>query len=84
MGGTVPITAIFREMLGMDSLTHGLAMPDEDVHAPNEFFRLSSLDEGLRSWPMLLSELGGLSASDFAPFRHPTAPDLPFSRPLTA
>jgi len=81
MGGTVPITAIFREMLGMDSLTYGLAMPDEDVHAPNEFFRLSSLDEGLRSWPMLLSELGALSASDFAPFRHPAAPDglAPFS-----
>ena len=73
MGGTVPITAIFREMLGMDALTYGLAMPDEDVHAPNEFFRLSSLDEGLRSWPMLLSELGELSATDFAPFRHPAA-----------
>jgi acetylornithine deacetylase/succinyl-diaminopimelate desuccinylase-like protein len=74
MGGAAPITAIFREMLGMDSLTYGLAMPDEDAHAPNEFFRLSSLDEGLRSWPVLMSELGQLSASDFAPFRHPVAP----------
>jgi acetylornithine deacetylase/succinyl-diaminopimelate desuccinylase-like protein len=69
-GGTLPITAIFREMLGIDSLAYGLAMPDEDVHAPNEFFRLASLDEGLRSWPMLLSELGKLTAADFAPFRH--------------
>jgi acetylornithine deacetylase/succinyl-diaminopimelate desuccinylase-like protein len=69
-GGTLPITAIFREMLGIDSLAYGLAMPDEDVHAPNEFFRLSSLDEGLQSWPMLLSELGALKAADFAPFRH--------------
>jgi acetylornithine deacetylase/succinyl-diaminopimelate desuccinylase-like protein len=69
-GGTLPITAVFREMLGIDSLAYGLAMPDEDVHAPNEFFRLSSFDEGLRSWPMLLSALGALSAADFAPFRH--------------
>jgi len=69
-GGTLPITAIFREMLGIDTLAYGLAMPDEDVHAPNEFFRLSSLDEGLQSWPMLLSELGQLTAADFAPFRH--------------
>ena len=69
-GGTLPITAIFREMLGIDTLAYGLAMPDEDVHAPNEFFRLSSLDEGLRSWPMLLSALGLLTAADFAPFRH--------------
>jgi hypothetical protein len=44
-------------------------MPDENIHAPNEFFRLSSLDEGLRSWPALFTELGTLSAADFAPFR---------------
>ena len=69
-GGTLPISAIFREMLGIDTLAYGLAMPDEDVHAPNEFFHLSSFDEGLKSWPMLLSELGGLSAAEFAPFRH--------------
>jgi acetylornithine deacetylase/succinyl-diaminopimelate desuccinylase-like protein len=69
-GGTLPISAIFREMLGIDTLTYGLAMPDEDIHAPNEFFRLSSLDEGLRSWPMLLTELGKLSAADFAAFHH--------------
>jgi len=59
-GGTIPITAIFKERLGIDTLTFGFAMPDEDVHAPNEFFRLSSLEEGLRAWPMLLSELGAL------------------------
>ena len=41
-----------------------LAMPDEDVHAPNEFFRLSSFDEGLRTWPMLLSALGALTPGE--------------------
>jgi acetylornithine deacetylase/succinyl-diaminopimelate desuccinylase-like protein len=69
-GGTLPVSAIFRELLGIDTLAYGLAMPDEDVHAPNEFFRLSSFDEGLRSWPMLLTALGALDASAFAPFRH--------------
>jgi acetylornithine deacetylase/succinyl-diaminopimelate desuccinylase-like protein len=59
-----------RKLLGIDTLSVGLAMPDEDVHAPSEFFRLSSFDEGLRSWPMLLSELGTLTAADFTPFRH--------------
>ncbi len=69
-GGTLPISAIFRDMLGIDTLGYGLAMPDEDVHAPNEFFRLSSFDEGLKTWPMLLTELGSLTDKDFAPFRH--------------
>lgn len=58
IGGTLPVTAIFREMLGLDTLMFGFAMPDEDIHAPNEFFRLSSLEEGLRAWPLLLTELG--------------------------
>ena len=65
LGGTVPIMTIFSEQLGMDSLMFGLASPDEDAHAPNEFFRLSSLDEGLRLWPLLLTELGTLPASAF-------------------
>jgi len=64
-GGTIPITAIFKEMLGMDSMTFGLAKPDEDVHAPNEFFRLDSFDRGLATWPMLLTALGQLSPEDF-------------------
>jgi len=48
-------------MLGLDTLMFGFAMPDEDIHAPNEFFRLSSLEEGLRAWPALLSEIGKVS-----------------------
>ncbi len=54
-----------RAALGMESMTFGLAMPDEDVHAPNEFFRLSSFDAGLKTWPMLLTELGKLTPEDF-------------------
>jgi acetylornithine deacetylase/succinyl-diaminopimelate desuccinylase-like protein len=61
----VPITTLFQERLGIDSLMFGLASPDEDAHAPNEFFRLSSLAEGLRLWPMILSELGTMRAADF-------------------
>jgi len=63
-GGTIPITALFQERLGFDTLIFGFAMPDEDVHAPNEFFRLSSLDEGLRTFPLLLTELGKLKPED--------------------
>jgi hypothetical protein len=44
-------------MLGLDTLMFGFNLPDEDVHAPNEFFRLSSIDEGLRGWTLLLASL---------------------------
>jgi acetylornithine deacetylase/succinyl-diaminopimelate desuccinylase-like protein len=65
LGGTVPITTLFKEQLGIDSLMFGLASADEDAHAPNEFFRLASLEEGLRLWPLLLTELGRMPATAF-------------------
>jgi acetylornithine deacetylase/succinyl-diaminopimelate desuccinylase-like protein len=57
LGATVPITAILKETMGLDTLMFGFNLPDEPVHAPNEFFRLESLEKGLRAWPMLLREL---------------------------
>ena len=52
-------------MLGLDTLAFGFAMPDEDAHAPNEFFRISSLHDGLRAWPPLLAELARYKPGDF-------------------
>ena len=37
LGATVPITSVFKETLGIDTLMFGFNLPDEDVHAPNEF-----------------------------------------------
>ena len=58
LGATVPITAIFKQTLGIDTLMLDYNLPDEDVHAPNEFFRLKSIQEGARAWTHLLAELG--------------------------
>jgi len=57
LGASVPVTALFKETLGIDTLMFGFNLPDEDVHAPNEFFRLSSIDAGLRGWTLLLTAL---------------------------
>ncbi len=65
LGSSIPITAIFKETLGLDTLTFGLASPDDDVHAPNEFFRLTSLAEGLELWPRLLAELARFKPEEF-------------------
>jgi len=69
LGATVPITAVFKAMLGIDTLMFGFNLPDEDVHAPNEFFHLDSIPLGLRGWAMLLTELGQLRPADFDAFR---------------
>ncbi|WP_119274416.1 dipeptidase [Taklimakanibacter deserti] len=50
MGATIPIGLIFREALGAETIFFSFSTADEDYHAPNEFFRLSRLDEGVRAW----------------------------------
>lgn len=65
LGATVPITAIFKEMLGIDTLMFGFNLPDEPVHAPNEFFRIESIAKGLRAWPLLLRELATFEPNAF-------------------
>lgn len=65
LGASVPITSIFKEMMGIDTLMFGFNLPEEPVHAPNEYFRVESIAKGLRAWPLLLRELGGYAPGDF-------------------
>ncbi len=65
LAATVPITAVFKQLLGIETLMFGFGLPDEDVHAPNEFFRLSSLPLGLEGWVMLLAALGEVALEAF-------------------
>jgi len=50
MGGTLPVSALFRRVLGIDTVYFSFSTADEDFHAPNEFFRLSRFRDGLAAW----------------------------------
>jgi acetylornithine deacetylase/succinyl-diaminopimelate desuccinylase-like protein len=54
MGATLPMTDIIARELGIHTVMFSFATSDEDYHAPNEFFRLASLDQGLSAWVTLL------------------------------
>jgi len=66
LGATVPITALFKQLLGIETLMFAFGLPDEDVHAPNEFFHLSSVPLGLEAWVLMLDELGRIDPAAFA------------------
>jgi acetylornithine deacetylase/succinyl-diaminopimelate desuccinylase-like protein len=57
MGATIPIGDIFHRVLGIDTVFFSFATADEDYHAPNEFFRLSSYERGLVAWTRFLRRL---------------------------
>ena len=50
MGATVPIMELFKRHMGIDTVYFSFSTSDEDYHAPNEFFRVNRLYEGLEAW----------------------------------
>jgi acetylornithine deacetylase/succinyl-diaminopimelate desuccinylase-like protein len=45
-GASVPITELFQRLLGLDGVLMGFGLPDDNLHAPNEHFRLDHLWRG--------------------------------------
>ena len=62
MGGTVPIAELFQRHMNLDTVFFSFSTADEDFHAPNEFFRIHRLHEGLEAWARYWSILGKASA----------------------
>jgi acetylornithine deacetylase/succinyl-diaminopimelate desuccinylase-like protein len=48
LGGTLPLLAILAER-GVPTIVSGFVLPDDAIHAPNESYRLESLELGERS-----------------------------------
>jgi len=58
MGGTIPVCVLFLRSLGAPTVVFAFGLDDERVHAPNEFFRLSSFELGQTAYCRILERLG--------------------------
>jgi acetylornithine deacetylase/succinyl-diaminopimelate desuccinylase-like protein len=56
-GGSIPIIKDMQDILGADSLLLGLALPDCQIHAPNENYYIENFESGIRMSQVLLDEL---------------------------
>jgi len=57
-GGSIPIIQSIKDILGVDSLLLGLALPDCQIHAPNESFTITNFQAGIKLNRFLMDELG--------------------------
>lgn len=65
MGGSIPVLETFQQLLGLDTVFFSFAVGDEDIHAPNEFFRLPRIAQGHQAWARYwarLAEVGKATA----------------------
>ena len=58
MGGSIPVCSMFLSALDAYTVNFAFGLQDENVHAPDEFFRLSSFARGQKAYCMLLNRLG--------------------------
>jgi acetylornithine deacetylase/succinyl-diaminopimelate desuccinylase-like protein len=58
-GGTIPILAAFADR-GIQTIVSGFALPEDQIHAPNESYRLESVELNEKTSYELLKALGRL------------------------
>lgn len=56
-GGSVPIIAQIKDVLGLDSVMLGLFLPEDNLHAPNESFNLNVMRRGIEVSEKVLESL---------------------------
>ena len=57
-GGSIPVAALFHEILGVPVVLMGFGLPDDNLHAPNEKYSLSQFFKGLRTVARFLTNMG--------------------------
>lgn len=56
-GGTIPVVAVFREVLNAPVLLVDYGLPDDGAHGPNERFTLECFEKGIETSIYLYEEL---------------------------
>ena len=51
-GGSIPIVALFKKELGLDSILFGFGLDSDALHSPNEHYGLFNYYKGIETIPL--------------------------------
>ncbi len=57
-GGSIPVVAQLKEILGMPTILSGFGLPDDNLHAPNERLHLPTWKRGIETLIRFFDNLG--------------------------
>ena len=56
-GGSIPVVASFKRLLGLDTVLMGFGLEDDRLHSPNEKFAIANYYAGIKASAFMLQEL---------------------------
>jgi len=60
-GGSIPIVALFKKELGLDSILFGFGLDSDGLHSPNEHYGLFNYYKGIETIPLFYKYFTALS-----------------------
>ena len=64
IGGSIPVVADFKRILGVDSVLMGFGLDSDAIHSPNEHFGLDRFAEGIAAIVRFHAEYAAMHGSD--------------------
>ena len=61
-GGSIPIVALFEEILGIKTILLGFGLDTDDIHSPNEHYGLFNYYKGIETIPLYFKHYAALKS----------------------
>jgi acetylornithine deacetylase/succinyl-diaminopimelate desuccinylase-like protein len=61
-GGSIPIVAMFKKQLGLNSVLLGFGLDSDNIHSPNEHYGLFNFHKGIETIPYFFHYYAGMMA----------------------
>jgi acetylornithine deacetylase/succinyl-diaminopimelate desuccinylase-like protein len=63
-GGSIPITALFQQLLGLDPILLGFGLDTDDIHSPNEHYGVDNYFKGIETIALFFKHFQRLSTEE--------------------